>query len=237
MTQLTNSTADGLAKKFRVDNAISQTEAINLKSLLRKLNILTIFRPLSDDFYGMSLLSASGLKFILINSNNPKGRQHFSIAHELYHLFFDENPCPHMCSQVEGGKNTQEKNADKFAAALLMPEDGIREFISTEEIKGKRLRLSTIIKMEQYFSVSRLSLLFRLKNCNIINAIEFSELKSHQVIESATQHGYDTALYNSGNEGLVIGDFGEKARLLFEKEVISEGHYQELLNLLLDGKN
>jgi hypothetical protein len=31
---------------------------------------------------------------------------------------------------------------------------------------------------------------------------------------------------------VVIGDFGEKARLLFEQERISEGHYVELLNLL-----
>ncbi|MGL4493774.1 MAG: ImmA/IrrE family metallo-endopeptidase, partial [Tannerellaceae bacterium] len=46
-----------------------------------------------------------------------------------------------------------------------------------------------------------------------------------------------TALYLSGNEGLVIGDFGEKARELYEKEVISEGHYRELLNLISDGKN
>ena len=31
---------------------------------------------------------------------------------------------------------------------------------------------------------------------------------------------------------MVIGDFGEKARLLYEQERISEGHYIELLNLL-----
>jgi hypothetical protein len=29
-----------------------------------------------------------------------------------------------------------------------------------------------------------------------------------------------------------MGDFGEKARLLFELERISEDHYEELLNLL-----
>ena len=42
----------------------------------------------------------------------------------------------------------------------------------------------------------------------------------------------DLSLYQPGNEGVVIGDFGEKARLLFEQERISEGHYVELLNLL-----
>lgn len=237
MKRLTPSVAENLAKRFRIDNGISLTEAISLKSLLRKLNILTLFKPLSDSFYGMSLLSPSGLKFILINSNNPKGRQHFSIAHELYHLFLDDDPCPHVCKQNENEKNVQEKNADLFAAALLMPEDGLREFVSTQEIKEKHLRLSTVIKMEQYFSVSRAAILFRLQNSNIISATEFTALQKNSVIESAQQHGYDTVLYRSGNEGLVIGDFGEKARMLYEQEVISEGHYQELLNLITDDKN
>ena len=33
---------------------------------------------------------------------------------------------------------------------------------------------------------------------------------------------------------LFIGDFGEKARILFESERISEGHYMELLNMISD---
>ncbi|MGL4327416.1 MAG: ImmA/IrrE family metallo-endopeptidase [Tannerellaceae bacterium] len=237
MKRLTSNIAEALAKKFRVENGMSQTEAINLKSLLRKLNILTVFRPLSANFHGMSLQSPLGLKFMLINSNNAKGRQHFTIAHELYHLFFDEAPHPHVCHQNENEKNIQEMNADMFAGALLMPEDGLREFISTEEIKDSQIRLSTIIKMEQYFTVSRAAILVRLRTCKLINAAEYSRLQSIPVIESAKEYGYGTALYLSGNEGLVIGDFGEKARELYEKEVISEGHYRELLNLISDGKN
>lgn len=235
MKRLTQNIADSLAKKFRVDNDISLTEALNLKSLLRKLNILTLFRPLSDNFYGMSLLSPSGLNFILINSNNPKGRQHFTIAHELYHLFLDENPCPHICK--EEGKDIQEINANMFASALLMPEDGLREFISIEEIRNNKLHMSNIIRMEQYFSVSRAALLIRLKNCKIISSSEYVSLQAISAIDSARQYGYDTSLYRSGNEGLVIGDFGEKARLLYEREVISEGHYQELLNLIMNDKD
>lgn len=185
----------------------------------------------------MSLQSPSGLKFMLINSNNAKGRQHFIIAHELYHLFFDEAPHPHVCHQNENEKNIQEMNADMFAGALLMPEDGLREFISTEEIKDSQIRLSTIIKMEQYFTVSRAAILVRLRSCKLISGAEYERLQRIPVIESTKEYGYDTALYLSGNEGLVIGDFGEKARELYEKEVISEGHYRELLNLISDGKN
>ena len=56
--------------------------------------------------------------------------------------------------------------------------------------------------------------------------------ESMEIQQIATEYGYDLSLYQPGNEGVVIGDFGEKARLLFEQERISEGHYVELLNLL-----
>ena len=56
--------------------------------------------------------------------------------------------------------------------------------------------------------------------------------ESMEIQQIAAEYGYDLALYQPGNEGVVIGDFGEKARLLFEQERISEGHYVELLNLL-----
>lgn len=72
---------------FRTDNGLSASEPVTLKSLLLKLNILTVFRPLSDNFSGMCLKDNSGHRFMLINSNQPRGRQHFTIAHELYHLF------------------------------------------------------------------------------------------------------------------------------------------------------
>ena len=77
-----------IAQKFRIENGLSQSEAVNVKSLLRKLNILTVYRPLSEYAYGLSLKSPQGHRFILINSNNSRGRQHFTIAHELYHLFY-----------------------------------------------------------------------------------------------------------------------------------------------------
>ena len=56
------------------------------------------------------------------------------------------------------------------------------------------------------------------------------------MIDSAVAYGYDKSLYVGGNEGVVIGDFGEKARRLYEDGKISEGHYLELLNLWNDDK-
>ena len=61
--------------EFRTDNGLSSSEPITLKSLLLKLNVLTIFRPLSENFSGMCLKDNSGHRFMLINSNQPRGRQ------------------------------------------------------------------------------------------------------------------------------------------------------------------
>ena len=218
------------AAKFRLNNGLSQTEAINLKSLLLKLDVLTLFRPLSDNFSGMCLKDSYGKGYILINSNNPKGRQHFTIAHELYHLFEEGNIVPHKCNPGSSSKNSSEQNADTFAAMLLMPEEGLWGLTPEHEFKEKNISLATILKIEHYYSVSRSALLFRLQNINVLTKQNREMLGKLSPVATANDYGYDTSLYFGGNEGLVIGDFGEKARKLFESRKISEGHYLELLS-------
>ena len=65
---------------------------------------------------------------MLVNSNQSQGRQHFTIAHELYHLYIEENPTPHKCNPGNGSKDPVEQCADMFASSLLMPETGILFF-------------------------------------------------------------------------------------------------------------
>lgn len=51
MKRLNSGIASALARKFRIENGMSLTEAINLKSLLLKLNILTIFIGGKNEMY------------------------------------------------------------------------------------------------------------------------------------------------------------------------------------------
>ena len=231
MKKLTVPEADILASKFRTQIGLNPNDPINIKTLLRKLQITTMYRPLSENSYGISCKSNTGKMFMLISSNSTRGRQHFTIAHELYHLYFDKNPAPHMCGLVA---TTEEKNADMFASSLLLPKEGVYAMISNEEILKHKINLATILRIEQMFQVSRHMLLIRLKNIGIIAEKEFNELHDIPVLESAREYGYDSSLYKSGNKGLFIGDFGEKARILFESGRISEGHYMELLNMISD---
>ena len=95
------------ASDFRNKTGYSSFEAIDLKSLLLKLNIITLFKPLSSGFSGM-VVKAEDKRFMLINSNHSVGRQHFSICHELYHLFFDEKFAPHNSTAGSFKKGTNE---------------------------------------------------------------------------------------------------------------------------------
>lgn len=72
MKKLTILEAETLAGKFRSEIGLSQYEPVNAKTLLRKLNITTMYRPLSDNSYGISCRSKSGKKFILVNSNSTR---------------------------------------------------------------------------------------------------------------------------------------------------------------------
>lgn len=215
---------------FRTENGLGSAEPVNFRSLLLKLNILTIFRPLSENFSGMCLKDKSNHRFMLVNSNNSLGRQHFTIAHELYHLFIEAKPTPHKCNPGNAGQNPAERDADMFASHLLMPATGIFQLISEDELNRHDVNMASIVKLEQYFSVSRTALLYRLLNLEIIKKPKYYDLINAGVKSSAKSFGYDTALYEPANEGLVIGDFGKKARNLFESGRISEGHYVELLH-------
>ncbi|MCM1518015.1 MAG: ImmA/IrrE family metallo-endopeptidase [Pseudoflavonifractor sp.] len=214
--------------EFRQHIGLSDTQAVNLKSLLLKLNVLTVYRPLSKNFSGMSLKSPNGERFMLINCNQPRGRQHFTIAHELYHLYIEENPIPHNC-EAEGSKSESEQCADAFALMFLMPHAAILQMIPAEELKGK-ISLATVIRLEHYFSVSHQAIVNRLFDTKFITRQERDKLLSYPAMRTAQEYGYDTSLYLSGNENLIIGNFGEKARRLYDEEKISEGHYRELLN-------
>ena len=229
MKRITITEAENLANLFRVKNGISLNEPVNVKTLLRKLGILTMYRQMSENSYGISCKSIDGKMFMLINSNSTRGRQHFTVCHEFYHLFYDKSPVPHLCGTAI---SDTERNADLFASVLRMPKEGILQMVDEKELLSGKIGLATILRIEQMFQVSRISLLRRLKEINLLTSKQFEVIQKIPVMESAREYGYDLSLYKPGNNGVTIGDFGEKARILFERGKISEGHYMELLNMI-----
>ena len=136
---------------------------------------------------------------------------------------------PHNC-MAEGKKNDVEQCADAFALMFLMPADGVRQMIPDNELMSGRVSLASVLRIGHYFSVSYSAVLNRLYALKLIDRNERDAFREYPVKKTAREYGYDTALYEPGNENLVIGNFGEKARRLFDEDKISEGHYMELLH-------
>jgi Zn-dependent peptidase ImmA (M78 family) len=214
-----------LKKRF----GYSETEPIRIKSLLLKEKILTYFTPLDDDFSGMAV-KIGELKFILVNASHPLGRQHFTICHELFHLYVDKNFSTHKCQTAQFDKsNRNEYDADSFASHFLLPEPGILGMIPDDEWGKNKIKLTTIVKIEQYYACSRRALANRLLFLQRITKDRRDEF-CKGVKNSARLMGYPVNLYESGNEGEIWGDYGALAKNLFDADKISEGHYAALMN-------
>lgn len=213
---------------FRIKWGYNSTEPIDFISLLQRLDLLTVFKPLSDDFCGLSIVSGES-RFMLVNSNHSVGRQNFTIGHELYHLYYDKEFAPHKCQTGQfPKKNTPERMADIFASYLLLPEEGILRIVPEEELGKDQIRLSTLLKIEQTYGSSRAALLNQLSKMDLASK-SFIERYTTQVKAGAHQHGYSIELYEPTKEKAILGTFGSLANKLFENDQILESHYHELM--------
>jgi len=222
-----------LASDFRQTHSIGDKDPIRFKSLLSSLNVISSFQDLSGDFSGMAIKITDkivgDLRFLMVNSTHSIGKQHFTICHELYHLYVQENFSSMTCQTAQFDKKAGEEfNADRFAAHLLLPSGGLLSLIPDEELKKNKISIATLLKIEHFYSCSRGALWYRLKEMNLVGKETF-ELFCSNVKRSAIGHGYSTNLYEPGNQNLALGDYGTLAKRLLEKEKISESHYISLL--------
>lgn len=224
------------ANTLRTRWGLSAYEPIPFRSLLLDQGVLTVFKSLSAGISGMALKVAlsepdEAHRFMLINASHSVGRQHFTICHELYHLFVQESFTNQICTTGQFQYDDPEEiRADWFAAYLLMPEEGIYRLIPEEERKKKdKISLATILRLEQYFATSHSAMLVRLRHLNLIS-VAYAETIQKGVAQQAKLYGHSTQLYQPGkNDGEIIGDYGSIARKLLQNEQISESHYAELM--------
>jgi len=221
------------ASDFRQRNGLNLTEAIRIKSLLQKLNILSVYLPLGKDFSGMAVKLSSAendKRFLLINCNHTVGRQHFTMCHELYHLYYqvDFKSEKSNAGTFNKSGDPEEYRADIFASFLLLPTNGVLQLIPESERAKNKITLKTILSIEHYYSCSRNALLNRLLNMKLIDREAFL-VYNKDIIKQATLYGFNTDLYQPGNEGMVIGDYGSLARELFDLGIVSESSYFTLL--------
>lgn len=132
---------------------------------------------LGEDVSGV-LVIKDGLGFIGYNPTESKVRQRFTVAHELGHyelhnkqnesaLFVDKQFKVEFRNQDSStGEMVREREANAFAAALLMPEK-----LLIKEIKNHHFELSdddNLQELAKLFNVSVSAMTFRLMNLKLL---------------------------------------------------------------------
>ena len=220
------------ASCLRKELGEDEASPIDIFALAQTIKSLTlVFYPLGKSISGACFRNYAS-SIIAINSDMSLGRQRFSLAHELYHLFFDKERTSTICSSKIGGENENERKADHFASYLLMPSAALYESIQKhKEFSGKPLSMRDIVRLEQYFGVSHQAMLLRLLEEKEISSDDMLSMQSG-VISAAARLGFDVSLYKPSPEDKkirVLGHYICQAENLLQADIISMGKYEELL--------
>lgn len=214
-----------LAIQFRLDIGINHLDPIDFFPLItNKITDLSIvFLDMAEDISG-ACYKFDSQKIMFINSNHPKGRQNFTAAHEIYHLFYD--PTPFTICNINNNDKI-EKEANQFASFLLLPTNALYTYKKDKKIK--KWDLDSIIDCEQYFQMSHEALLYRLKNIGDITSNQYNDFK-HNIKHNAMMRGYDLSLYKPYiNKNYTIGNYARLVEEAFKKERISNARKEEYL--------
>jgi Zn-dependent peptidase ImmA (M78 family)/transcriptional regulator with XRE-family HTH domain len=102
-----------------------------------------------------------GVAMMVVSTGFPRGHQRFTAAHELaHHLLLD--PREIVIDADLYASTPAEKRANAFAAALLMPADGLRDVVA-----GGPVDETALAGLMRHFGVSYSALVYRLASSSV----------------------------------------------------------------------
>lgn len=166
--------------------------------ILKKLDISEIPTPLEEiaDYFGIYIQEeelGSGISGILIregdnsiigvNKTDFNSRKRFTIAHEIGHFVMHQGNELHIDRKYKVNfrdknsslaNNIEEMEANAFAAAILMPEKKIKQFVNQKLTQGIDIEDSEELQtIAETFGVSKQALLIRLSKLGLIEQLDF----------------------------------------------------------------
>ena len=169
---------------------------VKVPETLARQNIWTAALELPDEISGLFLSSPDFGRAILANLNQAPMRRRFSYAHEHGHALMDRDE-PATVTSAHNAKTRTEQRANAFAAAFLMPEEGVRDFlhslgkgrgsrreeaamdaVTEEGIQGQlrsparsqNITYADVALLAWHFEVSYAAAVWRLRGLNLASA-------------------------------------------------------------------
>ena len=105
--------------------------------------------------------------FVALNSSIPLDCQVFAAAHELYHIWYEQNPDILPSDLLnDQNKKTSEKKANRFAAEFLMDKMLLKQEIELYNIK--KFTIKSILQLAELFTVPYRTMVKRLREIGAI---------------------------------------------------------------------
>lgn len=166
------------AELFRARHGLGASPIADVAMLADEVGVVVARMPLGSDDRapdGCSAMDpATGAPYVLINSDKPRVRRRFTIAHEIGHLALGHLLGGQVIvDETVGGKSFHERQANAFAAGLLMPKEGVRGgWRRVEERLGEKPGpLAWIAWLAASLGVSEQAAAYRLANLRLIQAV------------------------------------------------------------------
>lgn len=148
---------------------------VDVEACARQEGVQLTFEAFDDDLSGL-LIKKGDRKIIGVNSNHGIPRQRFTIAHELGHLLLQHHGEVFVDQTVikrdptsSLAIDTQEIEANRFAAELLMPEELVqRRARELQQEKGESGLPTLVQDLASEFRVSSQAMQFRLINLGVM---------------------------------------------------------------------
>ncbi|MES3034909.1 MAG: ImmA/IrrE family metallo-endopeptidase [Gemmatimonadota bacterium] len=150
---------------------------VPVEEIAQRLGLRLQRSVLGDDVAGVLLLEEDQKTGVIgVNVSQAPVRQRFTIAHEIAHFVLHRNTLPIFIDRQfltpyfaafrsrasSTGADRLEREANAFAAALLMPAPDVRRALA--EIEGNVTDEEAIEQLARRFDVSRQAMTFRVAN-------------------------------------------------------------------------
>lgn len=164
--------------------------------LLEGQGVRTAMLDLPEDVSGLTLMQPGLSLLVVANRQHHLLRRRFSWVHEYAHVLLDR-PRRGTLSRASNRDELSEVRANAFAAAFLLPEEGVRGFLaglgkgqrirdrrevfdgesaipaeSRLEASTQRIQLYDLVLLADHFGVSRATALYRLLNLQLLSREE-----------------------------------------------------------------
>lgn len=209
-----------------------------VRPLFNKKNYLVIEIPFSDKEIGAICYKGDSYGYTILNSSLPKVNSNFALAHEIFHVFYQEKL---LGKKIELYLNEhyreyeEEMAANLFAGILLMPAPSFTEMF--KKLKSETdSYFSLFCSLMSYFEVPYMAAVIRAYELNLLSdgkllaSLLEADMKEIE-LEFSKLWLDESILHHTGRDDSIrlerlVGEIGEQ---YVEKDVLSKNTLDKII--------